>query len=79
MEKNNAQIPFLKHVARHILDQYGEDLSQLTIVFPNKRAALFLNEYLAEMTSHTIWCPTYITISELFQSHSTLTVADDIK
>ena len=81
MESNNLQkpIPFLKHVARHILDKYGEDLSQLTIVFPNKRAALFLNEYLAEMTHHTIWCPTYITISELFQKHSRLTVADDIK
>jgi hypothetical protein len=35
---------FLKYVARDILEKYGNNLSDIAVVFPNKRAALFLNE-----------------------------------
>ena len=38
---------FLEHVAEDILRKYGTDLSRVTVVFPNKRAALFLNDHLA--------------------------------
>ena len=48
-------------------------------MFPNKRAALFLNESLARLTDHPIWSPSYITISDLFRKHSTLKVGDPIK
>ena len=43
---------FLKYVARDILEKYGNNLSDIAIVFPNKRAALFLNESLARLTDH---------------------------
>ena len=33
---------FLKYVARDILEKYGNNLSDIAVVFPNKRAALFL-------------------------------------
>lgn len=71
--------PFLKHVAKDLLKRYGHDLSHLTVVFPNKRASLFLNEYLCELSEKPVWSPSYTTISELFRAHSPLTVADDIK
>lgn len=71
--------PFLRHVAQDLLNRYGHDLSHLTVVFPNKRASLFLNEHLYELSKGPIWSPSYTTISELFRSHSSLTVADDIK
>ena len=32
--------PFLEHVAEDILCKYGEDLSRVAVVFPNKRASL---------------------------------------
>lgn len=70
---------FLKYVARDILEKYGNNLSDIAIVFPNKRAALFLNESLARLTDHPIWSPSYITISDLFRKHSTLKVGDPIK
>lgn len=38
---------FLEHVAQDILQKYGTDLSRLAVVFPNKRASLFLNDTLA--------------------------------
>ena len=70
---------FLKYVARDILEKYGNNLSDIAIVFPNKRAALFLNESLVRLTDHPIWSPSYITISDLFRKHSTLKVGDPIK
>lgn len=70
---------FLKYVARDILEKYGNNLSDIAVVFPNKRAALFLNESLARLTDHPIWSPSYITISDLFRKHSTLKVGDPIK
>lgn len=70
---------FLEYVAADILQKYGNDLSDVAVVFPNKRAALFLNDCLAQMAGKPIWTPSYITISELFRRHSTLKAADPIK
>ena len=70
---------FLAFVAQDILQKYGNDLSDIAIVFPNKRASLFLNEQLARLVDHPLWSPTYITISDLFRQHTPLKVADPIK
>lgn len=70
---------FLKIVAKDMLEKYGTDMSDIAVVFPNKRASLFLNNYLAQLAHKPIWTPTYITISDLFRRHSDLKVADPIK
>ena len=43
---------FLKTVAQDMLAKYGTNMSDIAVVFPNKRAALFLNTYLAQLDSH---------------------------
>ena len=70
---------FLEYVAEDIIQKYGTNLSRIAIVFPNKRASLFLNEALARQVQQAIWSPTYITISELFRQQSKLRVADPIQ
>ncbi|MBP3776353.1 MAG: PD-(D/E)XK nuclease family protein [Prevotella sp.] len=70
---------FLEYVAEDIIKKYGHDLSRTAIVFPNKRAALFINEHLARLTGQPIWSPAYITISDLFTSHATRAIADSVK
>ena len=70
---------FLEYVAEDIISKYGIDLSHTVVVFPNKRASLFLNEHLARQARHPIWSPVYITISELFRRLTTLQTADPIK
>ena len=70
---------FLEYVARDILSKHGENLARIAIVFPNKRASLFMNEHLATQVENPIWSPSYLTISELFQKNTTLTPADPIK
>ena len=81
---------FLDHVASDILQKFGSGaatshdasaggLSRIAVVFPNKRASLFLNDALARIAGKPLWSPHYITISELFRQQSKLQVADNIK
>ena len=70
---------FLEYVAEDILKKYGTNLSRVAVVFPNKRASLFLNEHLARQAQQPIWSPAYITISELFRQQSDTHVADPIQ
>ena len=70
---------FLEQVARNIISKYGTNLARIAIIFPNKRAALFLNETLAQIAQKPIWSPASITISNLFQRYSKLTLADPIE
>ena len=70
---------FLEFVAEDMINKYGTNLSRIAVVFPNKRASLFLNDALARIAQRPLWSPAYITISELFRRHSTLKVADPIK
>ena len=34
---------FLEYVAEDIIRKYGTNLSKIVVVFPNKRASLFMN------------------------------------
>ncbi len=71
--------PFLKQVAQDIYKRFNGDLHNVAVVFPNKRAGLFFNEYLMQMSGTPIWSPAYITISELFQQSSNYTIGDSIQ
>lgn len=71
--------PFLQLVAQDLRARFGHDLSCIAVVFPNKRAELFMNEYLLTQASEQpIWAPRYTTINALFQSLSPLLVNDPI-
>lgn len=70
---------FLEHVATSLLQRFGSNLSHVTVVFPGKRASLFLNQALAEQSPSPVWAPHYQTISDLFQQASPLALADPIE
>ena len=70
---------FLESVAQDIINRFGTELADVAVVFPNKRASLFLNKHLAQIAKKPIWSPAYITISDLFRKHSELEVADSIE
>lgn len=70
---------FLHHVAKDILAKYGTNLSRIAVVFPNKRASLFLNQELVKLAGKPVWSPSYTTISQLFDQHSSLQLADPIR
>lgn len=71
---------FLQYVAKDIIAKHGaENLADIAVVFPNKRASLFLNQAIFEETGHAVWSPSYITISDLFRRHSDKKVPDQIE
>ena len=74
--------PFLKTVAEHLYSKFGTDgsgLADITVVFPNRRARLFFDDFLSACSAQPVWSPQYTTIEELFQSQSDLRPADRIE
>ena len=73
--------PFLKIVAEDLYSKFGSDngLADITVVFPNRRARLFFDDFISACSSKPVWSPQYTTIEELFQSQSDLRSADRIE
>ena len=70
---------FLQLVAHDLYTKIGNDLSRTVLVFPNKRANLFFNEYLAGESDKPIWSPAAMSISDLFQKLSVQKSGDPIR
>ncbi len=70
---------FLQLVAHDLYNKTRGDFSGTAVVFPNKRASLFFNKYLAMESDSPLWSPAYMTISELLQQLSGLNLADPIR
>lgn len=70
---------FLKLVAADLYKRTDGNLAHTAVVFPNKRAGLFFNEYLAKEADAPIWSPAYVSISELFRSLSPWEAGDPVK
>ena len=71
--------PFLQAVAEDLYNRLGEDLSRTAVIFPGKRASLWMDRYLYECAGHPIWSPTYISIDELFATQSELSKETQIR
>lgn len=74
--------PFLKIVAQDLFrkcNDKAKGLSDITVVFPNRRARLFFDDWLSACSPTPIWSPEYTTIEDLFLSQSDLRPADRIE
>ena len=71
--------PFLYRIAQTFYSQYGESLYQHTFVFPNRRAGLFFQKYLAEISGKPLFSPQVITINELIEQLSNYQQVDKIE
>ncbi|PKP38988.1 MAG: hypothetical protein CVT98_03855, partial [Bacteroidetes bacterium HGW-Bacteroidetes-15] len=70
---------FLELVSRDLLSRFGDKISNITLVFPSRRAALFFNTHLAKQIGKPIWSPQIATINELMQQVSGLNADDPIR
>ena len=66
---------FLATLAQQLYRQHGNALQNLTVVFPNKRAGVFFQQYLAQAISKPIFSPKIISIETLVQQLSKLQIA----
>lgn len=58
--------PFLLQIAERFYAEYGDEVSRLAFVFPNRRAGLFFQKYLSEVSPRPLFSPTILTINDLF-------------
>lgn len=70
---------FLELVAKDLYKELNGDFTSTTVIFPNKRANLFFNSHLANITDGPVWTPFYTSISDIFANMSNLTICDPIK
>ena len=74
MSKTN----FIQRVAAYILEHYPTDTDQLTVVFPNKRASIFLKKELSLQAGKTIWMPQIQSVEEIFAQWIGMGIADPL-
>jgi len=70
---------FLELVANDLYSRFGDELSDVTLVFPNRRASLFFSKHLSFIITKPTWAPPTIAINDIMINTSGLTPEDPIK
>jgi len=69
---------FLYRIASTFYQHHQDKLNAFTFVFPNRRAGLFFQKYLSEITKKPLFSPEIITIESCFLQASNLELADKL-
>jgi len=69
---------FIAKLANHIQSHYDLTKQELTVVFPNKRAAFYLRNSFKTSCAQTLWLPQMISIEEAVTQWSSIALADTI-
>ena len=70
---------FLDQIAKVIIEDYSNDLSNTVVILPNKRAKIFLIEALKNQIEKNIICPKIISIEDFIQEISAIRSIDPIE
>jgi hypothetical protein len=71
--------PFLDKIAKTIIDNYSDNLADVTIVLPNKRAKIFLVDALKKQIENNIFSPKIISVEDFIQEISGIRSIDSIE
>ncbi|MEZ5001359.1 MAG: hypothetical protein R2727_12335, partial [Bacteroidales bacterium] len=69
---------FLKIVAEKLAGEFGNDLGNQVLVFPNRRSILFFTRYLSSLYDKPLWAPEMVTINEMLTGQTNLKKADPL-
>lgn len=69
---------FITRITDYIIDNYNLEKDSLTVIFPNKRAALTLRKELSRRIKRNIWLPKILSIQEAMSSWSGIQLVDNI-
>ena len=69
---------FLEQTAQHLITTYGEKISDVCIVLPNKRAGLFLKQHLSKIIDKPIWLPPIIGAEDLIEQLADKEIIDNL-
>lgn len=69
---------FISDLARHIKEKHDLTNEELTIVFPNKRAAFYLRSTFRTLYDKDIWLPQMLSIQEAMTQWSGIRIVDNV-
>ncbi|WP_420577901.1 PD-(D/E)XK nuclease family protein [Ekhidna sp.] len=69
---------FLSEVADHLLTKHANHLGDCTVVFPNRRAGLFLKKHLSKKVEKPVWSPTVLSLEDFLFRFSHTKKADTL-
>jgi hypothetical protein len=69
---------FLDKTAEYIIENFIDEMDQICIVLPNRRAGLFLKKSLADKTKKTIWAPQIYSLEDFIISLSGFKIIDPV-
>jgi ATP-dependent helicase/nuclease subunit B len=67
---------FLEKTVKHLYERYGDDISELCIVLPNRRAGLFMKTHFANNLKKTFWSPEIYATEDFVALLAELGIAD---
>ena len=67
---------FLYLTAKDIYRRFGNNLSDVAVVFPNHRARLFFSKHLYQIAGKPLWSPVFLTIQDLFVQQSECSICE---
>lgn len=67
---------FLEKTVQYLYNKYGDDISDLCIVLPNRRAGLFLKTHFSKQLKKTFWSPEIMATEDFVALLSELQPAD---
>ncbi len=71
---------FLEYTINDLYSRYGDNMQDLTLVLPTRRAGLFAKEWLGRLAGNRpVFTPECTTISDLFDSLCPLKTADELQ
>lgn len=74
-----ASFSFLDKLSSAIIDQYQENIADVVIILPNKRAKIFLLEALKKQLSGTLFAPEIVSIEDFIQDVAGIRTCDNIE
>lgn len=69
---------FLEGLAKELVATKGDQMHEVCIVFPNRRAGLFFRRHLAKLIDKPVWEPRIISFEDFVQEQSGLQVPDQL-
>ncbi|MGV6860613.1 MAG: PD-(D/E)XK nuclease family protein [Putridiphycobacter sp.] len=66
--------PFLQQVAQKILNAHQSDLADITIIIPNKRAAVYLQKHFSTLIQKPFFAPKITTINEWIDEYTPIEI-----
>lgn len=69
---------FLSHCAKYIYNKHADDLNDICLVFPNRRAGVFFYSYLQKFLSGPVITPYITQVNTLISDHSKLVFGEKL-